>query len=324
MKAVPDSESKHAKVRLDESESFGKYQSDNRSGFQNHVQQLVDDSSRVRQLKTLQRVLQRKRKRQTDDDETAQAKKNTLQRVATVKDIGKRVVIDNPDASDFGDTGKLVRKSRNVRDCLVVEFDNERGVEYRVWPHEMSALGELNEEAAVGSEKFLKVAKHGPSGVIIVGEVDFTRDQQTAEFRAYYQGKLAGKLDLAVYPNPLKVYVTDVYTYKVLPGLGGPHRIKGMGVALLQISAIMAARFNIDELTLAATKVDDRHPGTFYEKFGFKSREDLSSWGGSLAKYIAAIKAQPVNMDATPTSVTDKTQPYLTSENWTFGGWNRI
>lgn len=132
-------------------------QEDLRENYQNDIQNQVDQSPRIMNagyVGAIQRVVQRKRKRQPDDEETTQAKGLAVQRVVTDEEIGKRIIIDDPRADDFGDTGTLIRKSRNVHGCLVVEFDNERGVQYRVWPREMSALNELQDQGKAPSQEF--------------------------------------------------------------------------------------------------------------------------------------------------------------------------
>lgn len=326
MQAVRESKIIREHHDPDQSQVGGSYQEDNRPNYQNLIQAQVDRSQRMAKnsLSTSgHSVIQRKRKRKADDEDTTQDKGVSVQRIVREDDIGKKIIIDDPRASDFGDTGKLIRKSRNVHGCLVVEFDNEPGVQYRVWPHEMSALGELNQEAQVGVKKYVQIALHGPSGIIIMADVVWKRGEQEANFKAYYRGKLAGKLEVATYGSD-KLFLLDIHTYKVVPGVHGLSRVKGLGAVLLHLSSTMARKFQVDEITLGATKKEQRHPGTFYELFGFKSREDLTAWGNSLANFLSANGDKTINMDATPDSISTETGPYISGENWQFGAWKNL
>jgi len=51
--------------------------------------------------------------------------------------INRRVVVTDALASDYGDTGLITRKSRNVGRTHIVKFDNEPHVEYRAKPEEL-------------------------------------------------------------------------------------------------------------------------------------------------------------------------------------------
>lgn len=303
----------------------GFYQEDNRPNYQNLIQAQVDGSQRMAKSNlapSRQSVIQRKRKRKADDESATQDKGVSVQRIVKEGDIGKKIIIDDPRASDFGDTGRLIRKSRNVHGCLVVEFDNEPGVQYRVWPREMSALGELNAEEEEDIVRYVSKALHGPSGLILTATIDWTQRAQTAVYHAYYQGRLAGQLDIAVYGN--KVFILDVHTFEVVPGLQGASRVPGLGTVFLELAADMARKFNINQLSLSATKKETDHPGPFYHRFGFDSGVDLEDWGGNLATYLRTHGNKTINMDATPGSVSAKTQPYITSKNWAFGNWSRL
>ena len=78
-------------------------------------------------------VTQLKRKR--NDEEAPAQLKSQSSAVQRVVDMGipnhTRIIIDDKDASDFGDKGTIIRNSRNVDNCKVVEFDNEPGEFYR-------------------------------------------------------------------------------------------------------------------------------------------------------------------------------------------------
>jgi hypothetical protein len=72
-----------------------------------------------------------------DDDGLAEAAPPVQQRVSIDTRSGTRIVIVNERARDCGRRGTVLRRSRTRRDCLVVEFDNERHAGYRVYLDEM-------------------------------------------------------------------------------------------------------------------------------------------------------------------------------------------
>lgn len=51
--------------------------------------------------------------------------------------MNSRIRIDRPTASDYGDTGTIIRPSTVEKYCMAVEFDNEKGTLYRVFLNEM-------------------------------------------------------------------------------------------------------------------------------------------------------------------------------------------
>ncbi|WP_196161551.1 DUF4157 domain-containing protein [Reinekea sp. G2M2-21] len=111
------------------------------------------------QLRPVQRVteppLQRKRDRDKDEEtvdasQLKQLKQDPVQRVADVTQLaiadaseappGTRIMVTNPVASDTGDVGRVIRLSSSKPNCMAVEFDNERGVLYRVYFNEINVL----------------------------------------------------------------------------------------------------------------------------------------------------------------------------------------
>lgn len=54
--------------------------------------------------------------------------------------MNSKIIIDSKLAPDYGDTGTIKRLSRVEEKCMAVEFDNEPGVLYRVYFHEMSVV----------------------------------------------------------------------------------------------------------------------------------------------------------------------------------------
>ena len=53
---------------------------------------------------------------------------------------GTRIIVVNHEASDTGDIGTVIRLSKNQAKCMVVEFDNEPHVMYRVYFREIDVI----------------------------------------------------------------------------------------------------------------------------------------------------------------------------------------
>jgi len=80
----------------------------------------------------------------------APVQKRVVQRLVafTQASVGRRIFISSRSASDFGSRGTIIRPSRNVDHTFVVEFDDDRGVHYRVAPDEMDYLDRIPAFAA--------------------------------------------------------------------------------------------------------------------------------------------------------------------------------
>ncbi|WP_202802298.1 eCIS core domain-containing protein [Rheinheimera nanhaiensis] len=98
---------------------------------------------------------QRKRVREKDDEtgEASQLKqfqKNPDQRNSKVVQLaikheseappGTKILVVNTSSNDAGDIGRVIRQSNSKPNCMVVEFDNEKGVLYRVYFNEIDVI----------------------------------------------------------------------------------------------------------------------------------------------------------------------------------------
>lgn len=266
--------------------------------------------------------VQCKRKRQNEIEHNkilTQSKNNALQRAVDdqVPD-GTRIVIDNPGARDFGDTGTLIRRSRTEEDCMVVEFDNETGVYYRVYNYEMSPLVSDDSDAYKGLPAgFSMTARNGQNDILIVGTFDLTDpDSWTADFSAIHKGVEVGDLKVISYTGT-GFYLTDINTANV-PEI---QRVSGLGSVLLHVASIMASQFGFDEIELGATKKNETHPGPFYKKFGFQTDFSLDNWAGNLAAFLAERGNKTIKMTGNAQDVAARTGNYITEKNWELGQW---
>lgn len=82
--------------------------------------------------------------------------------------MNSRIRIDLEGASDFGDTGTIIRPSGVEKNCMAVEFDNERGVLYRVFLNEMSIIGGADSSAAASSVKRAFIDKRYPQLIFTI------------------------------------------------------------------------------------------------------------------------------------------------------------
>jgi len=73
--------------------------------------------------------------------------------------LNTKIIIDDESAPDHGDTGTIIRPSNHRQNCFAVEFDNEPGVLYRVYHHEMSPVGSQSSASA-------NVPQHQGPGII--------------------------------------------------------------------------------------------------------------------------------------------------------------
>lgn len=271
--------------------------------------------------------LERKRKAETtqlktDTSAVAVAEQGVAQ-LAVADDVPPqtKIVIDNPGAADFGDTGVIERHSRSVAECQAVEFDNEKDVLYRVYNTEMSPLAENETEAVALPAEYNITAVHGDSQVVISGTFDLSDpNAQTLEFVARNAGVYIGKLNISYYGDG-KFYLLDIKTDE--DSIPKVSRVKGLGTVLLHIAGVMGVRLNHQLIELGATKFPKTpHPATFYAKFGFKSVESLANYGNSLTTYLQTIKDQPVKMNVASDDLAQTTGQYLSANNWSFGSWN--
>lgn len=85
-------------------------------------------------------ITQLKRERIQEDEESIENHSYlSMQRVIDEHiPMNTKIRIDFEGASDYGDTGIIRRPSKVKPNCMAVEFDNETGVFYRVYFHEMS------------------------------------------------------------------------------------------------------------------------------------------------------------------------------------------
>lgn len=264
--------------------------------------------------------VQLKRNRKDDESQTSQmkAESSVIQRVVA-DDIAANtpIIIDNPQASDFGDKGIVKRHSRVVQNCQAVEFHNEKGTEYRVLNYEMSEQTD-KEVAPKFAAAFTVTAHHAKADVVIKGVFNLKEDAaQELEFQAEYKGKNVGELKLGSYGNNM-FYLTSIKSDSEFKKVA-----KGLGTALLYIAGEMGQRLGKTVISLSATKFQDKdHPAPFYHKFGFKAPEALESFGGDWDKYLQSIRNQVVNMDGNSSEISQRTATYISREGWSFGGWS--
>lgn len=272
------------------------------------------------QLKSNPAPVQFAHPRRKDGDKEQQVQRKAvsgvIQRVVA-DDVAAntQIIIDNPQASDFGDTGIVKRHSSVVAECQAVEFDNEKGTEYRVLNYEMSPFNVYD----AGTTTFTMQAVSPAGGVTIVGKFSLgDSTSQVLDFDAIYKGTKIGVLQLAYY-GAGNFYLTHIHTAG--DEIPEDKRIPGMGVALLNIAAQMAAKLKMKIIELGATKFTKTpHPAPFYKRFGFNTVESLQQYDNDIMKLIEARKNQPVNMQASPESLSKSTDDYLTGK-WSFGSW---
>ncbi len=266
--------------------------------------------------------LQCKRRRQNEseyNEELIQSKKYSLQRAVDDQvPNGTRIIIDNPGARDFGDTGTLIRRSCTEEDCMVVEFDNETGVYYRVYNYEMSPLVADDTDAYKGLPAgFSMTARNGQNDILIVGTFDLTDpDSWTADFSAIHKGVEVGDLKVISYTGT-GFYLTDINTASVPE----EQRVSGLGSVLLHVAAIMASQFGYGEIELGATKKKETHPGPFYKKFGFQTDFSLDAWAGNLAAFLTAHGDKTIKMTGNTQDVAAQTGAYIAGKEWELGEW---
>ncbi len=229
-----------------------------------------------------------------------------------------RIIIDNPGAPDFGDTGTIIRRSTVEKNCMAVEFDNEKGVLYRVYNHEMSPLASDEPDAYTGrTARFSITARNNDINVVIVGTFDLTDPGNwSADFTAIQGDTQVGDLNVVSYKDR-GFYLTNINTAKVPPD----QRVAGLGAILLHVAAVMAMKFGFREIDLSATRKKDAHPGPFYKKFGFRTDFSLQEWSGNLAEYLSTHGNKTINMKGDAQTVADQTGQYATGKNWQFSQW---
>jgi hypothetical protein len=99
---------------------------------------------------TIQRKRNRERDEEGDSSQLKQFQKIPVQRYSQVTQFAinaadeapprTKVLVANPLASDAGDIGRVIRRSNSEPNCMAVEFDNERGVLYRVYFNEINVI----------------------------------------------------------------------------------------------------------------------------------------------------------------------------------------
>ena len=113
-------------------------------------------------------TVQKKRKREEEDESSelsqlTQFKEHPLQLYAETAQLaitdpkeappGTRIMVVNHEASDTGDIGTVARLSRNRDKCMVVEFDNEPHVMYRVYFREIDVISTSDQAPSSGAKK---------------------------------------------------------------------------------------------------------------------------------------------------------------------------
>jgi hypothetical protein len=264
--------------------------------------------------------LQLKRNRKDEEAKTTQQKSASmvLQRVVADNIASNTpIVIDNPQASDFGDTGIVKRHSSMVQNCQAIEFDNERGVEYRVMNYEMSKRTG-DQEAAGPPSKFRINARHDQTSVIITGEfVMSAKPQQDFNFVATLDDIVIGVLTL-ISLDGQTFYLRDIKVNQEFAA-----QVKGLGAALMHIASSMGVKLGGEMIRLSATKMSDEtpHPAPFYHRFGFDAPEELAVFDNNWASYFETMGTGIIDMRATPSNVKHTTATYLDTNGWTFSGW---
>lgn len=284
------------------------------------------------QLKSFEAIAQLKRKRNDDEEKKDKGQlatqlsrdrnvvntenenvTRTVQRVvAENAPADTKIVIDNPGASDFGDTGVIRRPSRSVAKCKAVEFDNEPGVLYRVFDYEMSPALSNQTDTEELPAFFSMTATNGEHNLVITGDFNM-QDPRMKEitFTATKDGKEVGHVNMGYYEG-VGFVIPDIKT-KGVPGLG---------TVLMQIASTMALKLNQRIIALVAVKFPpSQHPGPFYLKYGFRSVPDLTNWGGNLAAYLLEKGDPNVDMTGRTDEVRENTTNYITGKGWAFSTW---
>jgi len=150
------------------------------------VQAMVNSSKQVKQLRTVQAmandgIYNTAQRKEINEEETIQQKFNTVQRkrkrtedkeklteghlhpaIQRVVDetvpINSRIIIDSKATPDYGDEGIIRRVYAGKPSSMAVEFDNETGVLYRVYFHEMSIIKDtgISESGSSSSSSSMK------------------------------------------------------------------------------------------------------------------------------------------------------------------------
>jgi hypothetical protein len=159
---------------------------------------------------SIQRVekptVQKKRERVPEEDkddtiELKQLKKSVIQRHSKLTQLainaheeakpGTRIMVVNPLASDTGDLGTVIRPSSEVN-CKAVEFDNEKGVYYRVYFNEINVIStpEARAEQDTPEGAILKLMIDNAITAAINAEAELNNVMSTDETYAHGAIKL--------------------------------------------------------------------------------------------------------------------------------------